>query len=959
MQILDDVILKDKYDVIIIGAGIGGITAGALLAKRGLDVLIVEQHYLPGGVCSTVKRKGFAMDAGAALLFGWGEKTESSHRYVMNVLEEDIDMIPHEAIYRMNFGGGKSVTFWKDFKRYFNELTTAFPGKDDQFRGFYNECFNVYNQISKNPLPMSPDTIPKLLGLKMLLKDPIGTMKMPKLMNTSLKTVLDKYVKDPLVEGFFDLLIASCYCTTIEETPLMLAAAVICSTHDDGAYYPAGSPQMLPNKLEKGFEKYGGTILYRYLVEEILIEDNKAYGVKLANGTEILGDRIISNASVWQLYGKLIKPENITDEKIEWAQNFIPSYGACVIYLGVDAKAIPEGTRNIEAYIAELGNLATGNYFVYIPSIDDPSICPEGTHSISILCSAGQDPWPRPGDPEYQSEEYNQRKQKIADEALDVVEQHFPNFRKYIQTMEIATPSTIERFTMKDWGNIGGPKQMLGQHLFNRLKARTEIKNLYAVGDSTAMGEGVISVTASAVGAANMVLEDLKMKIYLPQKFTQEFVHLVEGKPRIPLPDKNEKLTDENAKRLAIECQWCEDPVCKNKCPAGIDVLNFIRRLESGNYNGAVKAMREVNPLAEICGYICPAEKLCQSECKHLEFADEPVRIAALQAWVCDKADEKGWVKDIPEPNGKKIAIIGAGPAGLSSAYYLARLGYLIDIFEKENKIGGMLTQYIPQFRLSQKIAEKELSKLIAYPGIKVNYSKSLGENITLNDLTRDYDTIIISTGLNKGRLLDIPGLDEVEHIDGLSYLKDAFNNQAKTKDNVLVIGGGSVAIDSAVSAKNNGAKKVTMICLESKEEMPCLKSEKEDLHKEEIEIINSWGPHEIKLGSPSKLICISCTKVFDEKGTFCPEYDESKKKEFTFDQIIFAIGQMMDPKLAKYFESEFGTKKFEINNDMHIQGFDNIYAGGDIIRGAGTVVEAVADGRKIAKAIHQKLSKK
>ena len=958
MQILDDVILKDKYDVIVVGAGIGGITAGALLAKKGLDVLVIEQHYLPGGVCSTVKRKGFGMDAGAALLFGWGEGSGSPHRYTMNVLEEEIDMIPHEAIYRMNFSEGRSVTFWKDFDRYFKELTTAFPDKDEQFKGFYDECFDVYASMTKNPLPMSPDTIPKSMGLKMLLKDPIGTMKMPKIMDKSLKTVLDKYVQDPEVEGFFDLLIASCYCTTIEETPLMLAAAVVCSTHDDGAYYPAGSPQMLPNKLEKAFEKYGGEILYRNLVDEILIKNNEAYGVKLANGVEIKGDKIISDASIWQLYGKLIKPENTTPEKIKWAESFVPSYGACVIYIGVDAEVIPEGTWHIEAYINELGNLATGNYFMYIPSIDDPSICPEGTHSVSILCSAGTEPWPRPGDPKYQSEEYNKRKQKIADDALDVIEQHFPNFRKHIKTMEIATPSTIERFTLKDWGNVGGPKQMLGQHLFKRLKARTEIKNLYAVGDSTSMGEGVVSVTASAVGAANMVLEDLKMKIYMPQKFTKEFVNLVKGKPRIPLPAKDEELTKEKAERLATECQWCEDPVCKNKCPAGIDVLNSIRRLESGNYNGAAKAMREVNPFAEICGYVCPAEKLCQSECKHLEFSDEPVRIAKLQAWVCEQADEKGWEKNIPKPIGSKIAVIGAGPAGLTSAHYLARLGYSIDVFEKENKIGGMVTQVIPSIRLPHEVVERELFDIITYPEIAVNYGKSLGENIKLKELAENYNAVIIATGLSKGRTLDIPGLDKVEAIDALAYLRAAHCDEAETKDNVLVIGGGSVAADAALVAKDNGAKKITLICLESKEEMPCLTSEVEELIAEDIEIVNSWGPSEITPGNPAKLSCKACTSVFDSEGSFCPEYDESKKKDFEFDQIILAIGQMMDPKLSDYLESEIGKKKIQVNDDFLIQGFDNVYAGGDVIRGAGTVVEAVADGRKIAQKIHQKLSK-
>ncbi|MCP4761593.1 MAG: FAD-dependent oxidoreductase, partial [archaeon] len=574
MQILNDTILKDKYDVIVVGAGIGGITAGSLLAKKGLSVLLIEQHYLPGGVCTTVKRNGVSMDAGAALLFGWDTKVKGSpHVFVMNELEEEIDMINHEALYRMHFSGGRMVTFWKDFDRYFKELCVAFPGKEDQFKGFYDEAFRIYTSITSNVMVGTPDTMGKMDGLKMMIKNPKSVISMPKMMNSSLKDTLYKYVKDKEVEGLFDLLIASCYCTTIEETPLMLAAAIVCNTHDSGAYYPAGSPQMFPNKMEKAFEKYGGQILYRNLVDEILIENNTAVGVKLDNGTIIKSKTVVSNATIWNLYGKLIKPENTTPEKIEWAQSFIPSFGACVLYIGVKKDVIPEGTSSIEAFV-NVRDLDAENYFMYIPSVDDPSICPEDMHSVSILCSAGDYNWPRPWEEGYQGEEYAKEKQKIADLALKKIEEHFPGFRKNIVTMEIGTPSTIERFTVRNHGCIGGPKQALGQHLLKRLKAKSEYKNLYCVGDSTVMGEGVVSVTSSAIGASNMLLKDLKMDQYKIRKYDKCYVNDVKGKPLAPLPALGVKLDESKAKRLANDCQWCEDPKCMTKCPAGIDVPN-------------------------------------------------------------------------------------------------------------------------------------------------------------------------------------------------------------------------------------------------------------------------------------------------------------------------------------------------------------------------------------------------
>jgi prolycopene isomerase len=361
-----------------------------LLANKGLDVLVIEQHYLPGGVCTSIKRHDAAMDAGAALLFGWTTEN-SSHHFVMNVLEEDIDMIPHEAIYRMNLDNGKTLTFWRDFERYFQELSEVFPEQKDGLRGFYEESFKIFDLLNSMPFIGTPETMPKAAAIKLLLKDPRGVMQLPKIMNTSTKAALDKWVQDPVIEGLFDVLIASCYCTKLEETPMMLGAAIVCNTHgeDGGACYPAGSPQMLPNKLEKAFEKKGGQVLYRHMVDEILVKDNAAYGVRLPDGTEILANKIVSDADIYHLYGKLLRPEHIKPERLAWANHFVPSFGAVIIYLVVDKEAIPEGTRNIEAIIGNLEVLEKEKYFVYIPSIDDPSICPEDAHSISVLCSTG------------------------------------------------------------------------------------------------------------------------------------------------------------------------------------------------------------------------------------------------------------------------------------------------------------------------------------------------------------------------------------------------------------------------------------------------------------------------------------------------------------------------------------------------------------------------------------------
>jgi phytoene dehydrogenase-like protein len=967
MKILDEMVIKDKYDVVVVGAGIGGITAAALLANKGLDVLVIEQHYLPGGVCSTVKRHDVCMDAGAALLFGWARDTEGGgnnpHVFVMNELEEEIDIIPHEALYRMHFTGNRSVTFWKDFNMYLKELSVAFPGKVEQFKGFYNEAFKIYKMMTLTPMPMSPDTVPKELGLKMLLKHPITTMKMPKLMNGSLKDVLYKYVKDREVEGLFDLLIASCYCTSIAETPLMLAAAVVCNTHIDGAFYPAGSPQMLPNKIEKAFEKKGGQILYRHMVEEILMKDNSAYGVRLDNGLEIRADKVISNSTIWNLYGKLIKPEYIAPERMKWAHNFVPTVGAVIVYITVKKEAIPPDTHSIEAFIGDLTVLEKNNYFMYIPSIDDPSICPEDMHSVSILCSAGDYKWPRPWEPEYKSDKYIKEKNLIAEKALSAIEKRFPKFRENIVTMDIASPSTTERFTLKNYGNIGGPKQTLGQHLLNRLPARSEFKNLYCVGDSTPMGEGVVSATASAVGAANMILEDLKKPIYLPRNHPKYYVNYVKGKKREPLPSLDKPITEKEAKRLAVECQWCEDPKCMKNCPAGIDVLNFVRRIEAGNFIGAARMIREKNPLGAICGFLCPSEKLCEKECNRLKFSNRPTNIKLLQQWVCNQAMDDGWATNLAPLNGKSIAVIGAGPSGLSTAYFLARLGYKIDIFEQTSKIGGTIDQYIPHHRITEKVVRAEFDKLLIPERITVHFNHSLGKNLTLKDLQTQYNAIYLSMGFNASRQLAIPGACSERVIDALTFLKKNKTNEITSiVGKYVVIGGGSVAVDAAMTARKLGASEVIMICLESSEEMPCLACEKQEMACEEIKVWNSWSPLEIIPGEKLKVKLVACTSVFDKDGKFSPILDRSREKAIECDYVITAIGQQIAPDLSKYLKETLGqgiiNGKLKINPDSHqIEGYPNLYAGGDLIRGAGTIVAAVADGRKAAISINKQIN--
>ncbi len=956
VRILEDATLRDRYQVVVVGSGIGGLTAGALLAKRGLEPLVIEQHYLPGGACTTMRRRGITFDVGVGMMFGFGERGFNPHRFVMNEIEEEIDVIPHECLYQMKIMG-RDLTFWRDFERYFSELAALFPQQEKELRDLYDYFYELYEEmILKNEVVVPPTEIPVRESLKSFLKNPLGMVRIIPLMFKNTESLVKRFITDPDVIAFFNMLTCTyCYCDA-RETPAMLSGALFCDNHEGGAFYPAGSPQMLSNKLERAIEKHGGRVLYRRLVDEILIESGEAYGVRLDDGTEILADRVVANATIWNLYGKLVKPRHIEPERMAWAQGFVPTFGSLVLYLGVDAEAVPEGTPPILMFVEDMYNITGNDITVYISSVDDPTLCAPGMHSITVVQPSMVE-WPRPSDPEYASEKYQRLKREEADKLLDQVEEHFPALRKHIRVMEVGTPTTIERFTLKNWGAVGGPKMMMGQDMMKRLHARSDWKNLYVCGDSTVMGIGIPATTVSGVGAANRVLRDLGQEEYAPRSFVREYIHYVKGQPWTPAPDASAPITEDSAGRIARECQHCEEPSCRNACPAGIETSYFARRVEAGNFEGAARALREVNPFSEVCGVICPAERFCEKSCSRLDFDEKPVRIRDLHGWVCSHVSRsRGWDRWIPAQKNLKVAVVGAGPAGLTCAHYLARLGYRVDMMDKASKPGGMLNHAIPVFRLGDDVVAREVEGL-TIPGMRFHGGRALGEDFTVEELESDYRAVFLAPGLWSGQQLDIRGADKVNTTDALDFLKNCRTSGTTTVGKrVLVIGGGSVASDAALSAGRVGAAEVALVCLETREDMPCLESEVDEMNRRGIRIEDGWGPREILSGS--EMSFVRCTSVFDDHGGFDPVFDESEAMEMEFDQVILAVGQRVEPGLAGYLEEAFGRgDRLEVDREsMQVVGRSRVFAGGDIVRGAGTVVEAVGDGRRAAMGIDRRL---
>ena len=287
-----------------------------------------------------------------------------------------------------------------------------------------------------------------------------------------------------------------------------------------------------------------------------------------------------------------------------------------------------------------------------------------------------------------------------------------------------------------------------------------------------------------------------------------------------------------------------------------------------------------------------------------------------------------------------------------------------MDLYEKHDKVGGLITQAIPNYRYNSQVVEEELSEIINSDRIRLFLNQELGKDIELNDLSAQYDGVYLAFGLNHGKILKNLVNGNNNFIDALEFLNQSRMDQTQDlKDlDVLVIGGGSVAIDAAMTAKASGAS-VSIACLESADEMRCLSEEVEELTYNNIELHNSWGPSAIvEENGQSTLKLIKCKNVCDDEGNFAPEFDDSIQKELKFSKLIFAIGQEIDPTLVDYFSSKFPKSitngKLNVDsNGFSLVGLQNVYLGGDLLRGGQTIVQAVADGRMAASLMHKKFT--
>jgi len=284
--------------------------------------------------------------------------------------------------------------------------------------------------------------------------------------------------------------------------------------------------------------------------------------------------------------------------------------------------------------------------------------------------------------------------------------------------------------------------------MLNRLHARSEWQNLYFCGDSTVMATGAPATAVSGIGAASVVLRDSHKKDYDRRRFPKQYIRFVDLPHTRPAFRGTETISIQNAHLAAAQCQGCEDPRCACDCPAGADIPGFLRRMEAENYVGAARLLRERNPFAEVCGYLCAADRLCQRRCHRRTFARGPVRIAELERWVCEAAGPEGWLKPDDARANRSVAVAGAGISGLSCAYYLALSGAAVDLFDEEARPGDRLEQALPR-DLPQAALQRDLAGVLL-PGIRLHGGQRIERDL-VDTLRQTHGALCLDAGALEG----------------------------------------------------------------------------------------------------------------------------------------------------------------------------------------------------------------
>jgi glutamate synthase (NADPH/NADH) small chain len=472
---------------------------------------------------------------------------------------------------------------------------------------------------------------------------------------------------------------------------------------------------------------------------------------------------------------------------------------------------------------------------------------------------------------------------------------------------------------------------------------------------------------------------NLRKAIKPKDRMTQARVKMPELDPEyrshVRTEEVNQGLTSEMAQKEAQRCLDCANPGCMEGCPVSIQIPDFIKNIERGDFPEAARILKETSALPAVCGRVCPQEKQCELHCIHLKTGHPAVAIGHLERFAADYERESGniQVPPVAKPNGIKVAAIGSGPAGLSFAGDMAKKGYDVTVFEALHEIGGVLKYGIPEFRLPNEIVDVEINNLVKM-GVKFIKDTIIGKTIGIKELEEEgFKGLFVASGAGLPRFMDIPGENSINVMSSNEYLTRINLMDAASEDSdtpvyegrkVAVVGGGNTAMDSVRTAKRLGAERAIIIYRRSEAEMPARLEEVKHAKEEGIEFFTLCNPIEYIADESGRVQKVIMQRMKlgepDASGRRSPIPIPGAIEELEIDEVIVSIGVQPNPIIPDSIEGLHISKRHTIEVDDNMQtSIPTIYAGGDIVRGGATVILAMGDGRKAAAAMDIQLKKK
>ena len=436
----------------------------------------------------------------------------------------------------------------------------------------------------------------------------------------------------------------------------------------------------------------------------------------------------------------------------------------------------------------------------------------------------------------------------------------------------------------------------------------------------------------------------------------------------------NQGLTAEQALLEAKRCLDCPNPSCMQGCPVSINIPSFIKNIERGEFLAAAKVLKQTSALPAVCGRVCPQEKQCESQCIHIKMGKAPVAIGYLERFAADYERESGniAVPEIAAKNGKKVAVVGSGPAGLSFAGDMAKLGYDVTVFEALHEIGGVLKYGIPEFRLPNNIVDVEINNLEKM-GVTFVKDCIVGKTISFDDIKEQgFEGMFVASGAGLPNFMNIKGENLIGIMSSNEYLtrvnlmsaaKDDFDTPVLKGKRVAVIGGGNTAMDSVRTAKRLGAELAMIVYRRSEEEMPARVEEVKHAKEEGVEFRTLHNPIEYIGDEKGRVKQMLLQKMelgeADASGRRKPVAIEGATELIDVDTVIVSVGVSPNPLIPSSIDGLDVSRKgtIVVNDDMQ-SSIPMIFAGGDIVRGGATVILAMGDGRKAAASMHNYLNK-